>query len=169
MILKISAMAHLSSYTNNTIYESVLSHAEKSSKSVLMRNILSKVLESAKLDMPVIFIGEIGTGKKRMARIVHKSSSRAPYPFYTFYCLNITNEEYEKAFREQLHLSDDHFVLKYNVIEKATRGILYLDQFADLPADLMLNLICTFEKGSEQLYRYSKAAKPRLILSVNME
>jgi DNA-binding NtrC family response regulator len=33
----------------------------------------------------------------------------------------------------------------------------------------MLNLICSFEKGSEQLYRYSKAAKPRLILSVNME
>jgi DNA-binding NtrC family response regulator len=149
--------------------EPALSHTEKSFKSVLMRNILSKVLNLAELDMPVIIIGEIGTGKKRIAQIVHENSSRAPHPFYTFYCLDITKDEYERAFKEQLHLSDDHFILKYNVIEKAIKGILYLDQFAGLPADLMLKVIRSFEKGSEQLFRYSKAAKPRLILSINME
>ena len=157
------------SYNTDSIHDSFLSHTEKSYESDLMRNILGKVLNLAKLDSPVILIGEMGAGKKRVAQIIHENSSRAPYPFYSFYCLDLTNDEYEEAFREQLHLSENHFVLKYNVIEKASRGILFMDQFSELPPDIMLNIIQSFKKGSEQLFRYSKTAKPRLILSVNME
>lgn len=157
------------SINNNTLQDSLLSHDEKSLKSALMRNILCKILDLAKLESPVILIGEIGSGKKRMAQIIHENSARAPFPFYCFYCLDLTNEEYEEAFRAQLHISEDHFILGYNVIEKASRGVLYLDQFSELPPELMFNVIQAFQKGSQQLFRYNQAARPRLILSVNME
>lgn len=134
-----------------------------------MRTILEKVLYVAKSDMPVILIGEIGAGKKRIAQIIHENSDRAAAPFHSFFCLDLTTDQYEEAFREQLHLSDDHFVLKYDVIEKASRGILYMNQFSELQPELMLNIIKAFLKGSSQLFRFSEEARPRLILSINLE
>jgi DNA-binding NtrC family response regulator len=157
------------STNSDLMQKSLLSGIEKSLNSALMRDVLCKILDLANLNMPVILIGEIGSGKKRMAQIIHENSSRASHPFYSFYCLDLTNEEYEEAFREQLHINNDHFILKYNIIEKASRGILYMDQFSELSADLILNFVQSFKKASEQLFRYSEAAKPRLILSVNME
>lgn len=154
---------------SDIIQESHLLDVEKSFKSERMRKTLCNTLDLAKVDLPVILIGEIGSGKKRMAQIIHENSSRASHPFYSFYCLDLTNEEYEEAFREQLHIHDDHFILKYNIIEKASRGILYMDQFSELSVDLMLIIVRSIKKGSEQLFRYSEEAKPRLILSVNME
>jgi DNA-binding NtrC family response regulator len=157
-------------FTNSdTIRKSHLSPVEKSFKSNPMRNALRTILNLAKLDMPVIVIGEIGSGKKRMAQIIHENGSRAAHPFHSFYCLDLTNEEYEEAFREQLHIHDNHFILKYNIIEKASRGTLYLNQFSELRLDLMLNIVQSFKKSSEQLFRYNEKARPRLILSVNME
>lgn len=155
--------------THHDFEKAFLSPTEKALKSALMRNILQKVLHVAKLDKPVILISEMGAGKKRIAQIIHENSSRAASPFYVFYCLDLTEERYEEAFREQLHLNDNHFILKYEVIEKATKGILYLDQFSELPPDLMLNVIKSYLNSSNQLYRFSSDARPRLILSVNME
>lgn len=155
--------------THHNLEKAFLSPSEKSLKSVLMRNILQKVLHVAELDMPVILISEMGAGKKRIAQIIHENSDRAASPFYVFYCLDLTEERYEEAFREQLQLNDNYFVLKYEVIEKATKGILYLDQFSELPPDLMLNVIKSYLNGSNQLYRFSNEARPRLILSINME
>lgn len=154
---------------DNAIQASHMSRIEKSSKSQLMKNILSKVIDLAKLDSPVILIGEIGSGRKRMAQIIHENSSRASHPFYTYYCVDITKEEYESAFREQLSFSDEYLTLKYDVFEKASRGTLYLDQFSELATDLMLKIIQSFHKSCEQLFRYSETARPRLILSVNMK
>ena len=164
-----SAMTFRLSFDNDIMQDSFLFDVEKSYKSMLMQNIIGKVIDLAKLDVPVILIGEIGTGKKRIAQLMHENSSRSSHPFYSFYCLDLTDEEYEEAFREQLLFKDDHFVLKYNVIEKSSNGILYLDQFSELPGDLMINVLKSFQKGTEQLFRYNETAKPRLILSVNME
>lgn len=153
----------------NPLEDSSLSHAEKSCKSILMRDIFSKILDLAKLNTPVVLIGEIGVEKKRIAKIIHENSNRAAFPFYTFYCVDLNDDEYKEAFREKLLLSEDHFILKYDVIEKACNGILYLDQFSELSDEFMLNMVRSFTKGSQQLYHHNKKAKPRLIISVNME
>lgn len=162
-------MLRVQKIDQKTFENSSLTHTEKSFKSILMRDILSKVLDIAKANTPVVIIGEIGVGKKRIANIIHENSDRAAFPFYTFYCVDINDEEYKEAFREQLILSEGHFVLKYDVIEKASNGILFMDQFSELSEDLMLNIVRSFIKGSRQLYQYNTDAKPRLILSLNME
>lgn len=157
------------SISQTALKNSLLNEIEKSSKSILMQDIFNKVLTIAKLNTHVIVIGEIGLGKKRLAEIIHQNSRRAKGPFYTFYCVDVHEEEYKEAFKEQLHLEEEHFVLKYNAIEKACDGVLYLDQFSELPAEYMLSILNSYTKGTEQLYRHSEESKPRLIISMNQE
>ena len=155
--------------TSDIFDRSLLTRAEKALPSPLMRDILGKALHIAELERPVILIGEIGSGKKRMAKIIHENSRRGAFPFHSFYCVDLNEEEYQHAFREQLQIQDEHFILKYEIVEKASPGLLYLDQFSELSADLMINIVRSYLHGCEQLFRYSEKAKPRLVLSVNME
>lgn len=157
------------SISETMLQHSLLNEVEKSSKSMLMQDIFNKILTIAKMDTHVIVIGEIGSGKKRLAEIIYENSCRANGPFHSFYCVDVHDEEYKEAFREQLHLEEEHFILKYNAIEKACDGILYLDQFSELSPRLMQRIINSFIKGSKQLYRHNEKSKPRLIISMNQE
>lgn len=134
-----------------------------------MQNIYSKARSLAKIDTNLIIIGETGTGKKRLAHHIHENSSRADQPFHTFYCIDIDETIYKDAFKEHLHVEDDHIVLKYDAIEKAEHGILFLDQFSELPTQFMLDIVQLFIKSSNQLFRNDKASTPRLILSMKQK
>jgi DNA-binding NtrC family response regulator len=146
-----------------------LKEPEKLSKSVLMRDLFTKILCIAKTNNPVIIIGEVGAGKERLAKIIHENSSRAQNAFYSFYCVDVKEEEYREAFREQLQFDEEHLILKYNALEKACGGIIYLDQFSELSSQLMHKITHSFVKGSEQLYRHNVRDKPRLLLTMNLE
>lgn len=142
---------------------------EKNSKSVLMQDIFNKVLRLSRRDTHVIIIGEIGTGKKWLARIIHENSQRASGPFHSFYCVDIDEAEYRDAFWEQLQFEEEHITLKYDAIEKASGGILYLDQFSELPDSYMVNIIDSYSKGCNQLFKYNMGIRPRLIISMNQD
>ncbi|SMO41964.1 sigma 54-interacting transcriptional regulator [Fodinibius sediminis] len=151
--------------------KNLLHDIEKSSKSILMQDIFYKILRLAKLDSNVILVGEIGSGKKRLAKIIHENSHRAEGPFHTFYCLNIDEEEYKNAFWGRLQFEDNHLSLKYDLLEKTIDGTLYLDQFSELSPAFMLDVIISYHKGCKQLFRHrdDDKGKPRLILSLNQE
>jgi DNA-binding NtrC family response regulator len=146
-----------------------LTEVERLTKSMLMQDILNKVLLLAKTNNPVIIIGEDGAGKKRLAEIIHKNSARASQPFYSFYCVDVKEEEYKEAFREHLQLDEEYLILKYNALEEACGGSLYLDQFSELPPEFMVNIIQSFVKGCQQLYRHNVTDKPRLLITMNTE
>ncbi|MEX1061989.1 MAG: sigma 54-interacting transcriptional regulator [Balneolaceae bacterium] len=142
---------------------------ERASQSLLMQDIFNKVLSISKLGTHVIIIGEIGSGKKWLANVIHENSDRAQGPFHSFYCVDIDEAEYKEAFWERLQFEEQHFILKYDAIEKASGGILYLDQFSELPLPFMLNIIDSYIKGCNQLFRYNTSARPRLVISINHE
>lgn len=134
--------------------------------SLLMNDISYKSYHIAQTDKHVIIIGESGSGKKFFAKNIHRNSNRAEGPFHIFYCVDIKEEDYKDAFWEQLQFDDEHLILRYDAIERASFGILYLDQFSDLPDSFMFNIINSFTKGCNQIFRYDKKASPRLILSI---
>ncbi|MCH8567126.1 MAG: sigma 54-interacting transcriptional regulator [Balneolales bacterium] len=138
-------------------------------KSVLMEDIFSKVRSIAKLEKHIILIGEIGVGKKRIAQIIHSISHRAEGPFHTFYCIDINEAEFKKAFWENLHFENEHLQINYEALEKAGGGILYLDQFSELSAEYMLNIIHSYLRGCKQLFKYNMSMSPRLILSISQD
>ncbi|MAO64138.1 MAG: hypothetical protein CL666_03995 [Balneola sp.] len=138
-------------------------------KSPLMKDIYRKVKSIANLDMHLVLIGEIGVGKKSLAHAIHKISRRAKGPFHSFYCINANEEEFKAAFWEQVHVENEHLHLRYDVLEKASNGILYLNKFSDLSNEFMLNIIDSYIHGCNQLFRYNIATSPRLIISVNQD
>ncbi len=149
--------------------DSQLKDPERSSESALMKDIFYKILHLAKQDSNVIVVGEIGAGKERLAHIIHENSNRADKPFYSFYCVDVTETEYKDAFWGHLQFENESVTLKYNALEKASGGILYLNQFSELSPQFMSNIIDSYQKGCNQLFRYNRQAKPRLIISLNQE
>lgn len=147
----------------------LLKDVRYASKSVLMQDFLKKISHLSKIDNDIIVIGEIGSGKKRAAQIIHINGNRAGKPFYSFYCMDVDETECKNAFWEKLRVEDDHITLEYNVVEKAAGGILFLDQFSALPARLMTDIIESYVNSCKQLYKYGPSEQPRLIISLNQE
>lgn len=137
--------------------------------SLLMKDIFTKVETISRLEKHVVLIGEIGVGKKRMAEIIHKNSDRSEGPFHTFYCIDVDEAEFQEAFWEHIHFENNHLQIKYDLLEKSGGGTLYIDQVSELPGDLMLNLVHSYLRGCNQLFKYNQSIAPRLIISVNQE
>ncbi len=137
--------------------------------SPLMKDIYQKAISIAHLDNHVVLIGETGVGKKSLAHAIHRNSSRATGPFHSFYCVNANEDEVKEAFWEHVHVENEHLLLKYNVLEKAGHGILYLNNFSELSNDFKLSIIDSYMHGCHQLFRYNMAASPRLIISISQD
>jgi len=142
---------------------------EEVSYSALMKDILLKARTLAELDNPLIIIGEIGSGKKRLARYIHRYSLRKESPFHCFYCVDVNESEYKEAFWEHVEIQGSHIVLTYDAIEKARGGFLFLDQFSEVKEQFMLDIIESYQQGCNQLYKYNSLLAPRLVLAINRE
>ncbi|MEL7834362.1 sigma 54-interacting transcriptional regulator [Fodinibius sp. Rm-B-1B1-1] len=149
----------------------LLSDLETSFVSFLMQDIFHKVLQIAKLESNVVIVGEIGSGKKIIAETIHKNSNRLSKPFVSFYCVDINETDYKDAFWGQLNFEENQLTLRYDALEKAESGVLYLDQFSELSPKYMDQIIDSIHKGFHQLYRNNQnnKLKPRIILSFNQE
>ncbi len=155
----------------NPVLSRLLTHSGDESdfatKSSLMKDIYDKLINMARLDKHVILIGEIGVGKNKLAHLIHAHSRRAEGTFYTFHCIDMNEAEFKEAFWEQIEFEEEHLKLRYDVLEQASNGILFLDQFSELSESFMLNIIDSYLQGSKQLFRYNEATAPRLILSLS--
>lgn len=138
-------------------------------KSPLMKDIYQKVRRVANLDKHLILIGEVGVGKKSLAHAIHRNSSRAKGPFHSFYCMNTNEDEFKAAFWEQVRIENEHLILRYDVLEKASNGILYLNKFSELTTAFKINIIESYIHGCNQLFRYNISASPRLIISISQD
>lgn len=137
--------------------------------SPLMKDIYQKVKSIARLDKHLVLIGEIGVGKKSLAHAIHRNSSRSQGPFHSFYCMNTNEDEFKEAFWEQVHVENEHLLLKYDILEKASNGILYLNKFSEMTTAFKLNIIDSYIHGCNQLFRYNFATSPRLIISISQD
>lgn len=137
--------------------------------SALMQDIYAKVMLAARLDQHIVLIGEMGVGKKRLAKLIHKYSQRSQSKFHTFYCIDISETQYKEAFWEHIHVEEEHVNIKYDVLERAQGGTLYMDQFSELSDEIMMNIIESYQRGCRQMFRFKSSMSPRLILSVNQD
>lgn len=69
--------------------EPAKSDAELVAKSPRMQAVLADAARIAASDLPVLILGETGTGKELVARFVHKSSARKGKPLHTINCAAI--------------------------------------------------------------------------------
>lgn len=87
----------------------------------------SVIAAHATHDNPLIIEGEPGTGKKLIARLIHKSSARAQGPFVTISCHQVSPESIEAAlFGSARTLSPGRDYLQSGLVESAEGGTLYI-------------------------------------------
>ncbi|MBU1486930.1 sigma-54-dependent Fis family transcriptional regulator [bacterium] len=97
-------------------------------KSPQIKKVLNLVDKVAKIDTPVLITGEMGTGKKLVARAIHDNSRRKTYPFIEINCRGVRDDLLEADLfgHEEGAFAKTKFLRK-GKFETAHLGTLFLD------------------------------------------
>jgi two-component system response regulator HydG len=118
-------------------------------KSREMQEIFELVRRVADSNVPVLVLGETGTGKGLIARALHAESSRAQQSFVSVNCAAIPENLLESELFGHVRgaftgASSD----RTGLFEQAHRGTLFLDEIAEMSITLQSKLLHVIETGS---------------------
>ena len=122
-------------------------HSTLIAESPAMRNVMSLINTVAPTDSNVIILGESGTGKDMMARLIHQRSHRQANAFISINCAAIPDQLLESelfgyeggAFTGALSKG------KIGLFEAASGGTVFLDEIGDMPLSLQSKLLRALE------------------------
>ncbi len=97
-----------------------------------LRNNISKI---ARTQAPVFIMGENGSGKELVAKLIHYQSSRKDFPFVTLIC----------AGRDPKELEADLFG-ENSLLLKANRGTIFFDGIEHLTAEMQNSLLAVLNE-----------------------
>ncbi|NNJ98161.1 MAG: sigma-54-dependent Fis family transcriptional regulator [Gammaproteobacteria bacterium] len=111
-----------------------------------------KIAKLARSQAPVFIHGESGSGKERVARMIHEQGSRCHAPFIPVNCGAIPAELMESEFFGHLKGSfTGASADKEGLFQAANGGTLFLDEIAELPLHMQVKLLRVIQE---------KAVKP---------
>lgn len=111
------------------------------SRSQLMEDRLGLANRAAGGDAPVLLTGENGTGKELLARAIHAASSRREKLFVAIRCTDQAEQTLDaELFGTRNAGPTDTTTLLRGAFETARGGTLLLDEIADLPLRLQVEL-----------------------------
>jgi two-component system response regulator PilR (NtrC family) len=111
-------------------------------QSLVVGAMLDKIAKLARSQAPVFIHGESGSGKERVARMIHEQGSRSMAPFVPVNCGAIPAELMESEFFGHIKGSftgagND----KEGLFQAASGGTLFLDEVAELPLNMQVKLL----------------------------
>ncbi len=137
-----------------------------------LRRCLEAVEKVAPTDVPVLVLGETGTGKELIARAIHKLSSRSDKPIVSVNCpaLPATLIESE-LFGHEKGAFTGADARRLGRFEIANGGTIFLDEIGELPLDLQAKLLRVLQTGEFERLGGVETLKTdvRLIAATNRE
>jgi TyrR family helix-turn-helix protein len=111
--------------------------------SVKIKNIQQQTIRFAKLDLPVLIIGETGTGKELFARALHESGKRAKSPFLAINCATLAENLLESELFGYAPgaFSGAQKSGKPGLFELAENGTVFLDEIGEMSVYLQAKLL----------------------------
>jgi DNA-binding NtrC family response regulator len=110
------------------------------------RATVEQAVKAAQTDCNVLIIGETGTGKDLLARVIHEASRRSTEPLVAVNCGGIPREligselfGHEKGAFTGAHAERDGYFVE------AHGGTLFLDEIGELPLELQPHLLRVLE------------------------
>jgi two-component system response regulator HydG len=116
-------------------------------RSLIMRQLGALVQRVASSDATVLILGETGTGKERIARAVHALSTRGRERLVAVNCAAIPAELLEsELFGHTRGAFTGASRDRAGLFEEANRGVLFLDEIADMRLSLQAKLTRAVEE-----------------------
>ena len=108
-----------------------------------MAAIAAKVRRVIDRDIPILILGETGTGKELLARAIHQESQRVRQPFIAVNCASIPDTliESELFGYEEGAFTGARRKGAVGKIVQANGGTLFLDEIGDMPIALQAHLL----------------------------
>ena len=108
----------------------------------LMKKLQAQAELLAQIDVPLLIVGESGSGKETVARLIHKLSVRSGFTFLKVNCAALPVELLEKElFGYEPGAFSAPGRVKPGKFELAENGTVFLDDIADVPANLQAKLL----------------------------
>lgn len=119
---------------------------EMIANSPVMQALLRDVKRVASTSIPVLLLGETGTGKEVIARLIHESSPRRDKPLISVNCGAIPENLIESAlFGHERGAFSGAIEQRKGLFEAASSGTLLLDEIGELPLPAQAALLRVLE------------------------
>jgi sigma-54 dependent transcriptional regulator, acetoin dehydrogenase operon transcriptional activator AcoR len=105
--------------------------------------VIDKIRRVLDRDIPILILGETGTGKELLARAIHCDSARAKQPFVAVNCASIPDTliEAELFGYDEGAFTGARRKGAVGKIVQANGGTLFLDEIGDMPIGLQAHLL----------------------------
>ena len=134
-------LAEEKSYLENEI-QNQMSCGEMVGGSAGLKRVLEAASVVARTDATVMITGETGTGKERVARVIHEMSGRKGRSFIKLNCAAIPTGLLEsELFGHEKGAFTGAVSQKIGRLELADKGTLFLDEIGDIPLELQPKLL----------------------------
>ena len=119
-----------------------------------LRNVIERVSPT---NSRVMILGASGSGKEMVARAIHAASPRASGPFIALNAAAITPDRMElELFGNETPPGTER---KIGALEEAHRGVLYLDEVADMPRETQNKILRVLTEQTFERIGGSKRVK----------
>ena len=114
-----------------------------------MSQVLNTVQTFGKSDMPILIIGETGTGKELIARELHNNSERKNYPFVAVNCGALSSELLlSELFGHTKGSFTGASSDRKGRFELADKGTLFLDEITETDRSFQASLLRVLQEGT---------------------
>jgi transcriptional regulator with GAF, ATPase, and Fis domain len=113
-----------------------------------LRQVMQRVDMVSRSDVPVLILGETGTGKELVARAIHNRSDRHSGPFIRVNCGAIPRELIDsQLFGHEKGSFTGASDTRQGWFERADMGTLFLDEIGELPLDAQVRFLRVLQDG----------------------
>ena len=141
-------------------------------KSPRMSQVVDLARRVARVDATVLITGESGSGKERIARLVHDESTRASGPFIAVNCGAITESLFEsELFGHARGAFTGATQDRPGLFETANRGTLLLDEVGEVSTAMQVKLLRALQEAEIRRVgeNKSRAVDVRILAATNRD